>query len=497
MIIKKAKNTYILPSNFIPSGNKTFDVSSKTGQPFDYSNNNIILTPANELTAITDRYGNKFQAVEYNGVDDVVTTNTNASISSVLFWVNPYINNRDLIEIAAGIKISLNASNEIVTTGLTNVTTKVNLKYTNVVQLNSFQLVYIEFDEVTALNSKIGFSTTYFSGVFEDIIFYNYKISGEEQKAEFKDYQGKNNLFLTTTGGTVGITTVNTETQSVTWGEGSKENLVDNVESTKVYPSLPVRNYQIKLDNWSTTSLVYASNSKLIGNIPESFYTAINLNYIRIDRNDFSGGLSEKLGDLTSLTQLVANNSGLSGLIPSSVGNLSVLFNFFVSGCSFSGIIPSSFQLLTNLTSVGFHFNNFTGAELDAFIVNEWNIRAIRGSKSCNLAIQGNASGITEVDRIIGEGIYKYAIVNVNTASNWVEIAGDKTLDYPINSKFEIKGSTGNDAIGLIVTAVSFDGVNTRITTSSIPSAIDDGFVSDGLGIGGNGRGCNVTYTAA
>jgi len=496
MIIKKAKNTYILPSNFIPSGNKTFDVSSKTGQPFDYSNNNIILTPANELTAITDRYGNKFQAVEYNGVDDVVTTNTNASISSVLFWVNPYINNRDLIEIAAGIKISLNASNEIVTTGLTNVTTKVNLKYTNVVQLNSFQLVYIEFDEVTALNSKIGFSTTYFSGVFEDIIFYNYKISGEEQKAEFKDYQGKNNLFLTTTGGTVGITTVNSETQKVKTSDGQTFTLINNVEQTIDF--VAGRNYEIEFDKWSSTTVLNIANSNIVSGLLDSLHLATNLLNINASFNYLNAQLPESVGDIGSSMQFfVFPFCSLYGAIPSSIINFTQCKQILLQNNNLDNLTSNSFNQFEKLQFLWLQSNNINGSVLDDLIIELHSVRDKLGAESCNIAIQDNASGITEVDRIIGEGIYKYAIVNVNTASNWVEIAGDKTLDYPINSKFEIKGSTGNDAIGLIVTAVSFDGVNTRITTSSIPSAIDDGFVSDGLGIGGNGRGCNVTYTAA
>jgi len=222
----------------------------------------------------------------------------------------------------------------------------------------------------------------------------------------------------------------------------------------------------------------------------------INLTFLSIQTTNISGIIPTAIGDISGLAFMNLSSNNLTGNIPASILSLTNLWRFAVSGNSLTGTIPA-IQSITGLNWIFLNNNLYTGAQLDAFIVAEWEIRETRGSNSCEIRIQNNASGITEVDRIIGEGIYKYAIVNVNTASNWVEIAGDKTLDYPINSKFEIKGSTGNDAIGLIVTAVSFDGVNTRITTSSIPSAIDDGFVSDGLGIGGNGRGCNVTYTAA
>jgi len=52
--------------------------------------------------------------------------------------------------------------------------------------------------------------------------------------------------------------------------------------------------------------------------------------------------------------------------------------------------------------------NSFTGAELDTFIVNEWNIRSIRGAKACAIRIEDNASGISadSVARIEGTGLY-------------------------------------------------------------------------------------------
>ena len=131
------------------------------------------------------------------------------------------------------------------------------------------------------------------------------------------------------------------------------------------------------------------------------------------------------------------------------------------------------------------------------FVTAEYSNRITRGNLNCDIQIQANASGISadSVARIEGTGVYQYPITAVGT--DWVEVLGDKTTEYPTDSYTKIKNSTGNDGSYQILSS-SFDSTYTRVTfTTTLPSAVVDGDLGDGL----NDRMANGTtvwtYTAA
>jgi hypothetical protein len=151
----------------------------------------------------------------------------------------------------------------------------------------------------------------------------------KQSELSYLDFSFENSLILTTTGGTVGITTENLETQSVDWGDGSKETLINNVEAINVYPALPIRNYDIILDNLNTTELLKVRNSNITGSIDLS--TAISLYSLDFLLNN---GITDikfpENGVLMNVIQIGA--TGISNLD---------LSNTVISGRLDAGSIPS------------------------------------------------------------------------------------------------------------------------------------------------------------
>ena len=107
---------------------------------------------------------------------------------------------------------------------------------------------------------------------------------------------------------------------------------------------------------------------------------------IRLDRNNLKGTISNKIGDLTSLTHLrlshgemrgsipasignltnletlgLDNNGGLTGEIPSEIGSLAKLRNLWLSNNQLNGELPSELIKLTSIWDLQLRDNQFSG----------------------------------------------------------------------------------------------------------------------------------------
>jgi hypothetical protein len=113
----------------------------------------------------------------FNGSDNYVAmTNTISSVNSVAFVIYPEENTRDIIKLSAAAKISINASDEIITTGLSNVTIYVDgVAGIDVVQ-DTFNYVVVTFDDLSADDIEIGRSSTYFDGRIDTVMIFDYAI---------------------------------------------------------------------------------------------------------------------------------------------------------------------------------------------------------------------------------------------------------------------------------------------------------------------------------
>lgn len=290
---------------------------------------------------------------------------------------------------------------------------------------------------------------------------------------------------------TVGITTVNSKLQTVKTSDGQSFNLVDNIEQLINFTA--GQNYQIKLDNWVTTTVIDSISSGYIGGIPDNIYSARFLTKLRLSDNPLGGLISDKIGDLVELDTISLAFCDLSGQIPDSFQELIKLRLVFLSNNNLTGVIPNSLQQAVNIVDLQLQDNNFSGVDLDDFIVNEWNIRAIRGAKSCAIQIQNNASGISadSVARIEGTGTYKYQLFAVNPTN--FQLTGDYTSNFPASSKFNTKDSSDVIIANYTVISSSFDGTYTTINVSATGAETTLDFVGDGF----KDKGCTVTYTAA
>ena len=94
-------------------------------------------------------------------------------------------------------------------------------------------------------------------------------------------------------------------------------------------------------------------NKNVKGQLPESVYTLPKLEKFYFENGDLEGTLSEKLGQMTNLTELyVDGNAKLQGTIPASIGQLKNLVKINVSNTGISGTLPAELANCTALTDI-------------------------------------------------------------------------------------------------------------------------------------------------
>lgn len=151
--------------------------------------------PTNGSWTGTEQYGTGKQFAEAGDFDTTnkVTSAASLSVSAVSFWMNLNANTTDLIDLASGIKISIDASDQITVTGLTNETIYVNNTATIIAATGTFKLIYLEFDQITADAIAIGDGA---DGLIGDVRMYSAALSAAERTAIYNGGNGEENNNL-------------------------------------------------------------------------------------------------------------------------------------------------------------------------------------------------------------------------------------------------------------------------------------------------------------
>ncbi|XP_059668818.1 probable LRR receptor-like serine/threonine-protein kinase At3g47570 [Cornus florida] len=87
----------------------------------------------------------------------------------------------------------------------------------------------------------------------------------------------------------------------------------------------------------------------------------INLNWLNMWGNQFTGNIPTEIGKLQKLNRLYLNANNFSGHIPSSLGNLSALTEFSVERNNLQGNVPSSLVKCQNLLLLNVSKNKLSG----------------------------------------------------------------------------------------------------------------------------------------
>ncbi|OWM75815.1 hypothetical protein CDL15_Pgr009459 [Punica granatum] len=135
----------------------------------------------------------------------------------------------------------------------------------------------------------------------------------------------------------------------------------------------------------SLESIEFRSNPGLVGGIPSSFGSLLNLRSLVILENGLKGTLPENLGNIPGLQRLVLagnrftgpipstfgrlsellildmSRNYLAGQLPASIGDLASLLKLDLSNNLLQGKLPSELGKLRNLTLMDLRNNNFSG----------------------------------------------------------------------------------------------------------------------------------------
>lgn len=132
-------------------------------------------TNASESAGVITQPLQRLACATLNGTNHKVTsTVSEAGIVAVSFFMNPSTNSRDVCELDSGKYISLDASGNITTTGLTTVVIEQTAMTTGT-------HVYVQFDAITATNPTVGFSTTYYHGDLDEFMIFNATLSAADK----------------------------------------------------------------------------------------------------------------------------------------------------------------------------------------------------------------------------------------------------------------------------------------------------------------------------
>ncbi|XP_039061621.1 probable LRR receptor-like serine/threonine-protein kinase At1g56130 isoform X1 [Hibiscus syriacus] len=119
------------------------------------------------------------------------------------------------------------------------------------------------------------------------------------------------------------------------------------------------------------------------GPLPAFIGNLSRLGLLSIAHNDFSGPIPKELGNLKKLYLLsLGNNNGISGTLPPELGNLVELGELYINSCGLSGEIPSTFANLVELRIVWASDAALTGKIPD--FVSNW-------TKLTSLRFEGNS----------------------------------------------------------------------------------------------------------
>uniref|UniRef100_A0A7C9D439 Receptor protein-tyrosine kinase n=1 Tax=Opuntia streptacantha TaxID=393608 RepID=A0A7C9D439_OPUST len=104
------------------------------------------------------------------------------------------------------------------------------------------------------------------------------------------------------------------------------------------------------------------NQNHLSGQLPDGIWAMPNLKIMDFSDNDFIGHISPKIGNSTSMSQLILENNMFSGVLPPELGKLTKLERLYLSNNSFSGEIPPQIGALRQLSSLQLQGNSLSGS---------------------------------------------------------------------------------------------------------------------------------------
>ena len=118
----------------------------------------------------------------------------------------------------------------------------------------------------------------------------------------------------------------------------------------------------IVIDPNNPGGVITLGRNQLSGTISEKIGNLKNLSTFDVNENEFTGELPKNIWTLPKLeTLLLTHNKDLHGELPEDIGNLKDLKQLWLAGNKFSGELPEAITSLTNLEELVLKDNAFTG----------------------------------------------------------------------------------------------------------------------------------------
>ena len=102
-------------------------------------------------------------------------------------------------------------------------------------------------------------------------------------------------------------------------------------------------------------------DNEIVGTIPESFYTNLDLEEVILKSNAISGSLSPSIGDLTRVATFWASFNQISGTIPTQFGKLLNIEELELQYNRLTGTLPTEFGNMESIEFLSTEFNGITG----------------------------------------------------------------------------------------------------------------------------------------
>ncbi|XP_004296182.1 PREDICTED: receptor-like protein 2 [Fragaria vesca subsp. vesca] len=104
-----------------------------------------------------------------------------------------------------------------------------------------------------------------------------------------------------------------------------------------------------------------AGHNDLSGLLSDDIYNATTVEEISLPHNSLDGAIGERIANLTNLSILDLNSNVLTGVLPESIGKLSKLKLLLLQFNNLEGSLPPSLMNCTSLAELNMGFNNLEG----------------------------------------------------------------------------------------------------------------------------------------
>ncbi|KAH7866947.1 hypothetical protein Vadar_027052 [Vaccinium darrowii] len=226
-----------------------------------------------------------------------------------------------------------------------------NLTYLNLSHTNFVGQIPMEFTRLTRL-VKLDLST--YDSIYYDMFpeTQRLKIQNPNLFTLIHNLSGLTELYLDG---------VNISTNGYEWGQAISSALPNLTVLSLRDCNLNGTFQDIIFERVQTLETLDLSNNGLLnGRLPD-FPQNLSLRNLVLSGTNFSGYLTESIGNLTELRRIEIQLCNFSGPIPNSLANLSQLVHLDLSRNNFSGPIPNSLANLSQLVHLDFSANNFSG----------------------------------------------------------------------------------------------------------------------------------------